>query len=102
MAPMSVLANLHEKRLRRLCCVACFAIKGIRHPMQELHHLEKERGPFSAFLQIPLCWEMHQGYTGIHGRHRLGFERLHKVTQLQLLGVTTSLLLADRAALVGG
>lgn len=99
---MSVLSDLHEQRLRRLCCVACFVIKGEQHPMQELHHIETSRGPFSDFLQIPLCREMHQGFTGIHGRHRLGFEKLHGVTQLQLLGVTTSLLLADRQNLVGG
>lgn len=98
---MSVLAALHEQRLRRLCCVACFVIKGVQHPMEELHHIEKERGPFSDFLQLPLCWEMHQGYLGIHGKHRLGFEKFHKVTQPQLLGVTTMLLLADRAAVVG-
>ena len=99
---MSVLSNLHEQRLRRLCCVACLVIKGERHPMQELHHVETDRHAFSDFLQLPLCWEMHQGFTGIHGRHRLGFEKLHGVTQLQLLGVVTSLLLADRASTVGG
>ena len=99
---MSVLSDLHEQRLRRLCSVACFVIKGERHPMQELHHIETSRSAFSDFLQLPLCWEMHQGFTGIHGRHRLGFEKLHGVTQLQLLGVTISLLLADRAALTGG
>jgi hypothetical protein len=99
---VSVLSELHCQRLRRLPCVACFVIRGVRHPMEELHHVEKDRGPFSDFLQLPLCWEMHQGPTGIHGRHRLGFERLHGVTQLQLLGVTNSLLLADRSLLVGG
>ncbi len=93
---------LHEQRLRRLVCVACFAIKGLRHPMEELHHIETVRHPFSDFLQLPICWEMHQGFTGIHGRHRLGFEKLHGVTQLQLLGVTNCLLLADRSSLVGG
>jgi len=99
---MSVLIDLHCSRLRRLPCVACFVIKGIRHPAQELHHIESHRHEFSDFLQLPLCHEMHQGFTGIHGRHRLGFEKLHKVTQMQLLGVTNMLLLADRSTVVGG
>ncbi len=99
---MSKASELHEQRLRRLCCVACFVIKGETHAMEELHHIEKDRHAFSDFLQLPLCWEMHQGYLGIHGQHRLGFEKFHKVTQVQLLGVTTMLLLADRASLVGG
>lgn len=108
---MSALADLHLSRVRRLPCVACLvlcAVNGIMKPKaypvcQEVHHVETDRQQaFSDFLVLPLCWEHHQGYTGIHGRHRLGFEKLHGVTQLQLLGVTTSLLLADRAGLVGG
>ena len=101
---MSVLAALHEQRVRRLCCVMCWWLSDGKAltPMQEIHHLEADRHPFSCFLCLPLCWEHHNGFTGIHGRHRLGFEKLHGVTQWQLLGVTTSLLLADRSATVGG
>lgn len=100
---MSVLAELHLQRVGRLPCVACMVIAGVSdcRPI-EIHHIESDRHPFSDFLVLPLCWEHHQGFTGVHGRHRLGFEKLHGVTQLQLLGVVNSLLLADRSSLVGG
>lgn len=100
---MSKLAELHLSRVARLSCVACLVIDS-RFDVRpvELHHLEHDRHQFSDFLVLPLCAEHHRGFTGVHGRHRLGFEKLHGVTQLQLLGVTTSLLLADRASLVGG
>lgn len=103
---MSVLTDLHGERVRRLPCIACFMLTG-RPPhtlprCEEVHHLEIDRHPLSDFLVLPLCFEHHQGFTGIHGRHRLGFERLHGITQLQMLGGTTMLLLADRSALVGG
>ena len=100
---MSVLSDLHEQRLRRLPCVACFVLNGVRNFHQiELHHIESVRHDFSDFLQLPVCWDCHQGMEGIHGRQRGGWERSAGVTQLQLLGVTNSMLLADRAALVGG
>lgn len=55
---MSVLAALHEQRLRRLCCVACFVIKGVQHPMEELHHIEKER---EYILEKCIVKEHHSG-----------------------------------------
>lgn len=111
---MSALSELHMSRVRRLCCVACLILGQptaggvVQVPLrdlpvcEEVHHIEHDRHKFSDFLVLPLCWEHHNGFTGIHGRHRLGFEKLHGITQWQLLGVVTSLLLADRAALVGG
>jgi hypothetical protein len=51
---------------------------------------------------LPLCYEHHEGILGVHGKHRLGFEKFWKVTQWQLLGVVTSMLLADRSSTVGG
>ncbi|CAB4223392.1 Recombination enhancement, RecA-dependent nuclease [uncultured Caudovirales phage] len=100
---MSGLAELHLQRVGRLACVACLIIDGVRDTRPvEVHHVESSRHPFSDFLVLPLCYEHHRGFTGVHGRHRLGFEKLHGVTQVQLLGVTTSLLLADRSMVVGG
>lgn len=99
---MSVLAELHAIRVRRLTCVACLVLEQKHTLPIEVHHIEHNRHEFSDFLVLPLCWEHHNGFTGIHGRHRLGFEKLHGITQLQLLGVTISLLLADRANVVGG
>ena len=100
---MSKLAQMHLQRVARLPCVACFVIDAKRdvRPV-EVHHIEMSKHDFSDFIVLPLCWEHQQGFTGVHGRHRLGFEKLHGVTQMQLLGVTTSLLLADRSSLVGG
>ena len=102
MPAVSVLADLHRERVGRLPCVACSVLQGVDTRPVDLHHMEHERHPFSDFLLLPLCWEHHRGFTGVHGRHRLGFEKLHGITQLQLLGVVISMLLADRASLVGG
>ena len=99
---MSVLSALHLQRVSRCSCVACLVVNEALTRPVEIHHIESERHPFSDFLVLPLCYEHHRGFTGVHGRHRLGFEKLHGVTQLQLLGVVISLLLADRANVVGG
>jgi len=99
---MSVLSAMHIDRVSRLPCVACKVLLGVETRPIEIHHIESDRHAFSDFLVLGLCWEHHQGYTGVHGRHRLGFEKLHGITQMQLLGVVTSMLLADRQSLVGG
>ncbi len=112
---MSALTELHHKRVRRLCCVACMVLGVIQAdgstvmvpqrelpPCHEVHHIESVRHEFSDFLVLPLCNDHHEGYLGVHGRHRLGFEKFWGVTQLQLLGVVTSMLLADRSSTVGG
>lgn len=99
---MSVLSAMHIDRVSRLPCVACKVLLGVDTRPIEVHHIESSRHPFSDFIVLPLCFEHHQGFTGVHGRHRLGFEKLHGVTQIQLLGVVISMLLADRASLVGG
>lgn len=98
---MSRLSALHIDRVGRLPCVACRVLSGEDTRPVEIHHIEADRHPFSDFLVLPLCYEHHQGFTGVHGRHRLGFEKLHGVTQVQLLGVVISMLLADRSMVVG-
>lgn len=100
---MSVLSDLHKSRVARLSCVCCIFLDGTITTQVEVHHIERPpRTEVSDFLVLPLCAEHHRGYTGVHGRSRQGFEKLHGVTQLQLLGLVISMLLADRASLVGG
>lgn len=42
----------------------------------------------SNYLTVPLCPEHHQGATGVHGLGTKAFERLYKLTELDLLAMT--------------
>lgn len=71
----------------RLCCVICFFKLGQRTPCQEAHHVV----PGDDWSVCPLCYEHHQGATGVHGKHRVGFYRFWKVDDRWLLARTAEL-----------
>jgi hypothetical protein len=60
-----------------------------RNHQVHVHHLFTTR---NDFLTAPLCWEHHQGSTGFHGAGQRKFERMYKLTELDLLAITLEML----------
>lgn len=89
---MSAAADRHMDRVRQLPCVPCLIILGVRHPCEELHHVESSRDRKSNFLIIPCCVEMHRGPSGIHGLHRRGFMLRYRLDDLAMLAKVQELL----------
>ena len=56
-----------------------------------IHHRRTGTGAgkrSSHFDVVPLCWEHHQGDTGLHGMGRKAFERHYGITELELIAET--------------
>lgn len=81
----------HLERVAGLPCVICFFKLGVKTYGCEAHHTGEasERDNHAA---APLCYEHHQGATGIHGMHRRAFYTFWKITNQWLLARTNELL----------
>lgn len=79
----------YEQRLRALPCIVG-QITGQNCPCEELHHAgeDTERNDWA---QVPLCWEHHQGPTGVHGLRRRAFENRYKLSDVKMLALTRQL-----------
>ena len=69
-------------KVAQLPCAIC-GVYGVH-----VHHIRTGIGMgrrASNFDTLPLCPEHHQGKSGIHGCGRKAFEKLHDVTELELL-----------------
>ncbi|MFZ2736641.1 MAG: Ref family recombination enhancement nuclease [Burkholderiaceae bacterium] len=70
-----------------LGCALCWR-KGWGATPAQLHHPRRGTGMgqrASNMDVIPLCWEHHQGATGIHGLGTKGFEKEHGISEADLL-----------------
>ena len=85
----------HLDRLAAIGCVLCVA-KGGPISVAEIHHIRTGTGAgrrSSHFDAIPLCVSHHRhGKEALHAIGRRAFERLHKITELELLVLTKELL----------
>lgn len=84
----------HMGRVAGLGCILCRRL-GLGETPAQVHHIREGQGAAQRaddFLAIPLCWEHHQGGTGLHGLGVKRFERMYKVTELDLLADTLRLL----------
>lgn len=57
----------------------------------EVHHIREGQGMAqraSNWLTVPLCPEHHRGAAGLHGLGERGFERRHRLGELDLLAQT--------------
>lgn len=87
---MSAAGRRHMGRVAGLGCILCRRLGWGATPAA-VHHIREEQGMAtraSDFLVIPLCHEHHQGGTGIHGLGTRRFERMYKVSELDLLAET--------------
>jgi hypothetical protein len=85
----------HMARVARLSCVICLKRLGQRTYPVEVHHVgdPEERNDYAV---AALCWEHHQGATGVHGLHRRGFLRMWKASDVTLLAWTNEALTKER------
>lgn len=76
-----------KSKVAGLGCILCRSMNLGETPAN-LHHVREGQGMSqrgSDWLCIPLCWEHHQGKTGVHGGQ---FYQLHKLDELDLLALT--------------
>lgn len=69
-----------------LGCAVC-RIRDLGATPAQVHHLFNT-DIRSDFLVAPLCSEHHLGPTGFHHLRRAGFERMHHLTEYDLLDWT--------------
>lgn len=87
---MSKAEQEHKSRVAALGCILCKHM-GYGFTQAYLHHPRFSEGMgqrASDFLVIPLCYEHHQGATGLHGLGTREFERRYKLTEPMLLAMT--------------
>jgi hypothetical protein len=84
----------HLGRVAALGCLLCQA-------PAEVHHIREGQGMAqraSHWLTVPLCPEHHRGSDGLHGLGERGFERRHRLGELDLLAQTIERLFSAASA----
>jgi hypothetical protein len=82
---MSKAEQAHKDALVELGCILCHRL-GLGQTPPELHHLRTGgwgKGGYKTLM--PLCFHHHRGIMGIHTLGTKAFERVHGVTQRELL-----------------
>ena len=79
------LAHLHT-----LPCVVTFLLLGERVKSEVVHHPESVRDELSHYAGIPMTDDWHKT---LHRESRRGFERMTKLTPIDLLAGTIKLLM---------
>lgn len=78
----------HKGRVAALPCSLCFA-----PPPSYVHHILQGRTPgrkVGHWLTIPLCYDCHQGHSGIHGDKALW--KVYKKSEFDCLNETLRLI----------
>ena len=75
------------ERVAEVGCVICREHLGVETPAQ-VHHVAEGSGKRSDFMTVGLCYEHHQGATGIHGMGTKAFCTLWNLAnEYALLGL---------------
>lgn len=78
-------------KLARIGCILCLHLeRGFTEP--QMHHIRKYGGKRDNAPTIPLCFNHHTGFEGIHHMGRKRFEAHFQITQEELLELTEKLL----------
>jgi hypothetical protein len=84
----------HMDAVAGLGCILCHRM-GHDDTPAVVHHIRAGQGMgqrASHYETIPLCPEHHAGKTGLHGMGVRAFERVHGVTEYELLAEVRELL----------
>lgn len=87
---MSAAAKRHMSKVAALGCILCRRL-GYGNTPAQLHHVREGQGMSQRAadtLVIPLCPEHHTGGSGLHGMGTKRFERVYRVSELDLLAET--------------
>lgn len=82
--------RVYKARVAEVGCILCHHLR-LGHTLPSLHHIREGQGlsqRASDWLVVPLCWEHHQGDTGLHGLGKSGFYTKYKLDELDLLAMT--------------
>lgn len=84
----------HLARVARMNCIACEQI-GFSTPCQQVHHVRARHGwgRTSHMAVIPLCWEHHQGKTGVHSMGRQQFADMYGKSEIEMMEIINERLL---------
>lgn len=82
---MSRASKHYMDRVRELPCIVCLYKLGFVTKPVSAHHVTV---PADDYAVAPLCYEHHQGSTGVHGLHRREFKRMWKLNEVGLLTLT--------------
>lgn len=83
-------ATAKEKRylsqVARLGCVVCESL-GCPGTSAQVHHVRLNHGwgRSGHMATIPLCWEHHQGKSGVHSMGREQFKQLYGKTEIEFM-----------------
>lgn len=75
-------------RIRGLPCVVCLHVLGQKTYGCSAHHVESIRDSHSDYAVASLCYEHHQGQTGVHGLSRRQFQTMYKLSDVDLIALT--------------
>lgn len=82
-------AREHLERVRSLRCVVCRTMGIVQSTPTTAHHVEAVRDEVSDYATVALCHDHHQGPNGVHGLSRRGFEMRYRLSDIDLLALTT-------------
>lgn len=84
-------ATAHERRhmakVAEMGCIVCEVCYGYTGTPSQVHHVRARHGWGRSGHKaiIPLCWEHHQGNSGVHNMGRTQFEERHGHSETKLL-----------------
>ena len=76
----------HYSKVAQIGCILCLH-KGIEGTPAQVHHILRDGVERNKCPVIPLCYEHHQGATGVHGLRSRGFTRVHGISEETLLSI---------------
>lgn len=83
-------AERHMARVAQVPCVLC-TYMGLGESPAQVHHLKFGTGVSdraSDWLVIPLCYEHHQGPSGVHMLKEKGLRLRYNLSEVDLLAMT--------------
>ena len=86
------------KRVAEMGCIVCELFYNVYEPRVQVHHVRANHGwgRSSHKAIIPLCYEHHQGITGVHSMGREQFNDLYGKSEIELLEIVLNRLMESK------
>lgn len=83
---VTVKEKKYLSEVARLGCCVC-KLLGYHTPDVQVHHVRLNHGwgRSGHMATIPLCWEHHQGKTGVHSMGREQFKQLYGKSEIEFM-----------------
>lgn len=81
----------HLAEIARMGCIVC-ELMGFYGTPAQVHHVRTKVGwgRDGHFNTVPLCWEHHQGKTGVHSMGREQFKAKYGYSEEELLAMVNA------------